>query len=348
MPSTVSTSSRITTRLFHSPITLLAAQPSLLKEYQEELNILVPHMAIACAREINGTLGRDNLWITCSSGVEDGVPDFILSCAEDSRGNKLPIFIATPRSVTLTENADYLLPRLQALIQALVAEVNTARVFSVFAQALITRAFAQLWTEKTGIACEPDPYYSATYARCTRKTFRNRQFTVLGDTTYELRLAAEKDLEPLTDLGYDFALTSPPFEITREQALEEMRSLIAQKRIWVHTINRPGAQEEIASLVAVTRETVNVSAITKVYTNPRWRGKRCAERLVRHVTKILLSKPNKESVVLYVGHNNPARKVYQRVGFTGPGGEALCDDPTNAGHWLEIGFDRTRVELGLW
>jgi predicted GNAT family acetyltransferase len=73
--------------------------------------------------------------------------------------------------------------------------------------------------------------------------------------------------------------------MTREQAFEEARCLVSQRRVWVHTINRPGSKEEIASLVAVTRETVGVSAITKVYTNPRWRGKRCAERLVRHVTK---------------------------------------------------------------
>lgn len=53
-------------------------------------------------------------------------------------------------------------------------------------------------------------------------------------------------------------------------------------------------------------------------------------------------------MVLYVGRENPARKVYQRVGFAGPGGEPLCNDPTNAGHWLELGFDQRRVELGHW
>ncbi|KAF5352680.1 hypothetical protein D9756_005958 [Leucocoprinus leucothites] len=345
MPSTIS---RITTHLFRSPIALLAAHPLLLKVHQEQLNILVPQLATAAAQAINGTLGHDNLWITCNSGVEDGVPDFVLSCAEDSRGNKLPIFIATPRPLSLVENGDYLMPRLKAIIQVLHDEANTERIFSIFAQAAISKAFAQLWTERTGIACEPDPYYSATYARCTRHTFRNRQFTVLGDTTYELRVAVEEDLEALTDLCYDFALTSPPFEMTRDQAFEEARTLIAQRKVWVHTINRPGAKEEIASLVAVTRESANVSAITKVYTNPGWRGKRCAERLVRHVTKTLLSKSNKESVVLYVSCNNPARKVYQRVGFTSLGGEALCDDSSNAGHWLELGFDQKQVKLGLW
>lgn len=73
--------------------------------------------------------------------------------------------------------------------------------------------------------------------------------------------------------------------LSPEGAHEEAKYLIAQRKVWVHTINRPGAPEEIASIVAVTRESADVSAITKVYTNQRWRGKRCAERLVRHVTK---------------------------------------------------------------
>ncbi|KXN88789.1 hypothetical protein AN958_06658 [Leucoagaricus sp. SymC.cos] len=343
-----STTSYITTRTFRSPFQLLAANPSLFKAFQEEFNIMVPQMGIASAQEISGTLANDTLWITCISGVEDGFPDLILSCTEDSRGNKLPVFIASPRPVSLLDDPAYLSPRLKAIAQTLYERTDSTRVFSVFAPAPVTATFAQLWTEKTGITCEAHPYYSATYARCTRQTFRNKQYTILGDTTYEMRLALEKDTDSVSDLCYEFAFTSKPFEMTRDQADEEARSLISQRRVWVHTINRSSEEEEIASVVAVTRETINVSAITKVYTNPKWRGKRCAERLVRYVTKLLLSRPGKESVVLYVGHNNPARKVYQRVGFTGPNGETLSDDPTNAGHWLELGFDQKRVELGLW
>jgi len=41
----------------------------------------------------------------------------------------------------------------------------------------------------------------------------------------------------------------------------------------------------IASIVAVTRKSEGVAAITKVYTPNRWRGKGCAERLVRRVCR---------------------------------------------------------------
>lgn len=56
---------------------------------------------------------------------------------------------------------------------------------------------------------------------------------------------------------------------------------------------------------------------------------------------------SKESVVLYVAHNNPAAaKVYHRVGFVG-----LCDEERSTDsvdNWLELGFDRGLVDLGHW
>jgi hypothetical protein len=53
-----------------------------------------------------------------------------------------------------------------------------------------------------------------------------------------------------------------------------------------------------------------------------------------------------EKVVLYVGVENPAKIVYDRVGFLGlaPGSPAV----DGVEHWLEIGFDRAEVDLGHW
>ena len=60
----------------------------------------------------------------------------------------------------------------------------------------------------------------------------------------------------------------------------------------------------------------------------------------------LLDTEGKESVVLYVAHDNhAANHVYRNVGFAG-----LCRGERVVGvdSWLEIGFDRTMVELGHW
>lgn len=118
--------------------------------------------------------------------------------------------------------------------------------------------------------------------------------------------------------------------------------------VWVHEARTPGQAKEIASIVAFTRNSDKVAAITKVCTNPKWRRRGCAERLVRRVCKHLLIGPGrKESVVLYVAHDNQAAtNVYRRVGFAG----LSRDGPAVEGvdRWLEIGFDFAMVDLGHW
>ncbi|KAG9087981.1 hypothetical protein FRC06_002277 [Ceratobasidium sp. 370] len=91
-------------------------------------------------------------------------------------------------------------------------------------------------------------------------------------------------------------------------------------------------------MVASSRSSANVAAITKVYTPPAFRGRKYALRLVQWVTQHLLYRDGKESVVLYVSHENPAEKVYHRVGFAG-----LCGTPRPGlvEDWLEIGFEGT-------
>lgn len=53
----------------------------------------------------------------------------------------------------------------------------------------------------------------------------------------------------------------------------------------------------------------------------------------------------KESVTLYVGHENSARRVYHRVGFVGLSGK-LEDRPEDVEDALELGFVGTN--RGHW
>lgn len=55
----------------------------------------------------------------------------------------------------------------------------------------------------------------------------------------------------------------------------------------------------------------------------------------------------KHYVVLYVAHDNSAARVYERVGFVGLGQGPQKNVP-GVERWLEIGFDRSRVDLGHW
>ncbi len=59
-----------------------------------------------------------------------------------------------------------------------------------------------------------------------------------------------------------------------------------QNQVWVHRIRQQGEdRSSIASIVAFTRNSDTLATITKVYTNPDYRRRGCAERLVRRVCK---------------------------------------------------------------
>lgn len=64
--------------------------------------------------------------------------------------------------------------------------------------------------------------------------------------------------------------------------------------------------------------------------------------MMRLLNRMLFER-KKKSVVLYVGHQNDAQRVYDRVGFVG-----LCgtDKPIGVEDALELGFQNTN--RGQW
>ena len=107
-----------------------------------------------------------------------------------------------------------------------------------------------------------------------------------------------------------------------------------------------------------------MSAITKVYTTRRWRRRGFAEHLVRYVTRrlvvshrrflfdtnlhphfiSLLFECGKRSVTLYVGHNNNAQSVCDRVGFVGLCGKGRVNGVEDS---MELGLV-TGAPRGHW
>lgn len=62
----------------------------------------------------------------------------------------------------------------------------------------------------------------------------------------------------------------------------------------------------------------------------------------------LLRHERKDAVVLYVGNENPARHVYDKVGFVGLGSSTSGQSFKLVEDWLELGFDQNKIELGHW
>ncbi|KAG7091256.1 hypothetical protein E1B28_010305 [Marasmius oreades] len=274
------------------------------------------------------------LWIVCQSafGIE-----LVVSCTNNPLG-EYPIFIT---SLYQLPNAA-LRSRIQEIAKLLLRITGSRRVYSVFAPDSIADMFSEAWSGLTRIQAYPKPYYAAKLSYCTRDTLNDYD----NAPNYYLRPAQDSDLNDVARLCHGFADDSAPFFLSEEGAYLEAEHLIQTKQVWVHAASN-GRQTAIASIVAFTRNSETNATITKVFTNPDFRGQGCAKRLVRRVCEHLLFKTGKSSVALFVAHDNaPASRVYHNVGFVGLDGTER--DSRQAPSWKEIGFDRKKVELGHW
>ncbi|KAL0951567.1 hypothetical protein HGRIS_008249 [Hohenbuehelia grisea] len=254
-------------------------------------------------------------WIVCSSSSANNgqIIDFVLACTDGPIG-QYPICIFSPHPYETLKDKNFTRPRLQGMVEELDLQTEARqRVFSVFAPHILSTMFADLWEKKTEILRVPVPYYDCRQAHCTQSTLKtgcHQQETI--------RLGTTVDISGIADLCYLFGQDSDPFSLDRRHAEEEATFLVNNEQVWVLVV--PGEHEsnsEIASIVAATRQSPTVAAITKVFTKPNWRNRSFARMLVGFVTETLLTQKEKESVVLYVGHNNCAETIYRRVGFQG-------------------------------
>ena len=311
-----------------------------------ESNIIYPHALDLKSKEEDGEPVLPNqLWITCWTKNSRGGHslDFVLACTSHPLGD-YPIFIYSQHPASSLTDA-FVQPRTQALARALSGQVPPTRVFSVFALKSITDAFVGEWTALTGVApILDDPYYFATSSFCTRETFkRARQAPEPG---HAIKRATMDDLEECATLCREFADTSPPFVLTQEQARIEAYKMIKLNQLWIYRAPTSPTTSVVTSIVAVTRSSSTVAAITKVFTSPSWRRRGYAEMLAAHVLEDLLYKTGKEYVVLYVGHTLAAKRVYDRLGFVGLSSDPNAKSVEAVDDWLEIGFANTT--LGHW
>ncbi|KAG0692642.1 hypothetical protein DFH29DRAFT_817308 [Suillus ampliporus] len=312
-----------------------------LRDNAARANVILPH-AEKVFTHPDFLPDSEQLWLVYSEPRTSEI-GFILSCTEGPLG-KYPLFIV-PTAPIAELTAELLQNPMEMLCNALLNESDfrRQRVFSVFSVKPVTEAFASAWENLTHISCIKEPYYDAIFTMCSSETLV-RAAPPSEDEVIELRLAVPQDADKIAVMCKEFTATSLPFVLTSEQASKEASLLIEQRQVWVYEIQEPSGETDIASIVAVTRESNTVAAITKVYTSEKWARKGRAERLVRRVCRELLK--THEQIVLYVGAKNRAKSLYDRVGFQGLGEGGPAIDGVE--HWLEIGFDRAEVELGHW
>jgi len=181
--------------------------------------------------------------------------------------------------------------------------------------------------ELFGIPTEPQPLYAAYYTFCSPQSFRASDHEVPAG--HSIRSATTSDVDSVAQLCKEFADETVFYPLNIDRARLEADEIISRGQMWVYE-----AKGEIGSICAVTRNSPTVSAITKVYTTPKWRRQGFAEHLVRRVTQRIFE-CGKQTVVLYVGYNNKAIRVYDKVGFVGLSGQGR---PEGVEDSLELAF----------
>lgn len=181
------------------PQTLWAA----LFDNERAANVILPH-ALSHGKKMDVP---GQVWMTCETSLSPNTPpqlEFILSCTEWHMGTYPVYIISTLPTSSLTPA--FLIPRVAMLVAELQACVPTERVYSIFAPALLAKAFAQTWASVTGVDLEENPYYAARFSFCTRRSLlAGSQPAPPPGTTYHLRLASEEDVTKVAALCKGFA-----------------------------------------------------------------------------------------------------------------------------------------------
>lgn len=299
-PASLNSGEHISIAVFNCPSQLLNAVESELARRPKESNIIYAHAyKLSRLKQQRQRIAPNQFWVACysnsqssrrpnrsygestgaatsfssysSSSAPGPVLDFIVSCTEGSLGT-YPLFIYSNHPASQCTPA-FVEPRMAALANALLDLVSPTRIFSVFSLTAITHCFAAKWTQLTGTRVVPgDPWYSATSSYCTLQTLRATR--TVSETGHSLRRARIEDLDECANLCQEFAATSPPFTLTNVQARQEAEELIRNNQLWVYEVpaqsppsgNTRRKATAISTIVAVTRSTPTVSAITKVFT----------------------------------------------------------------------------------
>ena len=286
-----------------SPTDFLATTQAWLLAHERRANIILPHAEKLKIQEQSGTLAPGQFWVTAwstspptptsSTPARRGPHlDFVLACTEGHMGT-YPLFLfSTHEIVTLPEQ--WLDQYMHQLAQKLMTLVDPARVFSIFGQERAVQMLCRHWSNLTGFRPVSQPYYEASSTYCTPETFISTRPT--PEAGHVMRRAVPSDLDQVARLCWEFAEDSvcdyfcfrlncqftglqPPFTLSMDQARQEAQYLVRQGLVWVYVMD----DGSLSTIVAVTRSSSQVAAITKVYTTPQFRRRGCADRLVAHV-----------------------------------------------------------------
>ncbi|KAG8767705.1 hypothetical protein FRC12_006096 [Ceratobasidium sp. 428] len=151
---------------------------------------------------------------------------------------------------------------------------------------------------------------------------------------------------------YDYEKEMVLHPVSHDFARSKVEQMIQQSQLWVYeypVLNAAMTRVEyyeVSAIAVLTRHTPAVAALSAIYTSPRLRGHRFAERLVGRMCNHVFAL-NKSAVLFVPGGNTAASNLLGRIGFYGMGTRALTLGE-EAETWREIGFTGGVRVSGSW
>jgi len=265
--------------------------------------------------------------------------DFVIACA----GRK-PIFVFTNRS-SCDLSPDFLERRMHLLAERMQKVIPERRVFAIVGMERVTQSLAKAWESRTGHRVKQPAYYQATHTFCTRQTLA--PIRPSRSARCRMSLATKAHISQVGRLCSAFTQSAhdDPYQLSLEQGIQEATCLIKREELYVCEVALPDTEKyEVVCIIATTRKSDKIAAVSKVYTHPDHRRQGYAKELLTYVCNEILK--TKEMVVLFVAHDlTTAARVYGRVGFVGVG-ERPIRERALVEKWLELGFED--VDIGHW
>ncbi|KAG8707473.1 hypothetical protein FRC08_000479 [Ceratobasidium sp. 394] len=259
-----------------------------------------------------------------------------------------PVFVFTPHS-PITLSPSFLIPRVGPLVQRLTQIMPVERMSRVFALFPMAESIAETWTAHTGAQRVPESQCNVFSTFCTVATFAGAQSLPEG---HRVALAETRHTSQLARMYYDYEKEMVLHPVSHDFARTKVEHMIQQGQLWVYEYPVLNASMtrveyyEVSAIAALNRHTTAVAALSTIYTLPRLRGNRFAERLVGRVCNHVFAM-NKSAVLFVPGGNTAAGNLLGRIGFYGMGARAVALGE-QAETWREIGFAGGVRVSGSW
>jgi predicted GNAT family acetyltransferase len=177
---------------------------------------------------------------------------------------------------------------------------NTWPVSGVNGPTELTKAFTEVWRQKTGVAIKPG---------MQMRSYELREMQYIPDIPGRMRVADELDIDLIA--GWITAFNKEAIQNGNSGEVREMaEQRIIDKDIYIWELNGLPV-----SMAMRTRPMIHAISISMVYTPPDLRRKGFASACVAALSQLLLSS-GYESCCLYTDLSNPiSNEIYQKIGY---------------------------------